>query len=428
MLRSFIALTVLTIVSGCHQCGETRLFSRAISPFYCAHTGESSVFKPCFSCRLPFSLNRNELGQNPPVVEKREVNSLVSEPKSQPPSPPVAAIDSNQTNDDLRTDSDSLTNNDLISVIDPNIKPESIPHNKLQSDLHNQLESNANEGPAQSVEPTQPSSTPQMDLPTAEEISHNPSAPVLTIDSSVGDVMEPDALALDSQTSIRHSTLRVITDRDRFLDLIVESTPQPAADESTVLRISQSSQQSDTASKVDTEIEITSSFPPVVQQSEDLPTAIENPDVNVDITLKARAVQPYQATIHNRAQLLDLESMRLAIPAKPLDVSQFNDTRFLADIDNNWRFDPLPNTTPFAAGIVDLKTGNFSSEYRFAPLPSVVTQDPNAVNHNSLQTLPTSQPSGTGSVTDVVVDLVAPQLDTNPATAARPIQKPGDRR
>ena len=437
MLRSLIALAVLVFVAGCHRCGETRLFPKALKPFHHAQTSGRIGFNSHLACRVPFSLKRNRVSQCSAVVENQtdnvvslEAKTQTPETKSNTPSLPTANVESNSPNDVSISGIDpacDLESNNGNLASSSNLETNSNQESSSNSNQESSSNSESNNTPVENLEakPPQPA-VPE--LPTSEDILQTRSATALTIDPSVPNAYEPKMLAVDNRISAQQNAIRIVTDRDGSLDLILESLPQPASGEKTEPQIAQADQSFDTTPIADSETEANSLITQDVHEFEDLPVGRRDAVAAAEVILYARAVQPYQARIVNKTQLLDLDSLLPTIPSKPLDVGRFDDTRFLADIDNNWRFAPLPKSWPFADGTRYQNSANASSEYEFTPLPKLVARESNPIGRDTSGVSANLQPSTNASVTDVIVDLIAPQLDTNPATAARPIQKPGDRR
>ena len=455
MLRSLIAFAVLVFVSGCHRCGETRLLPKALKPFHRAQTSGSFRFNSHLAYRVPFSLKRTRVSQCSAVVEN-QTNNVVSletktqtpESKSNTPPLPTANVESNSPNkvpifsvNPIRNLESNNGNLGSGNNLEANRNLESSNNDNLDSNISSNQESNisnigsssnseSNNEPLENrkAEPTQPTAIPDLELPTSEDILQTRSAAALTIDPSVPNAYEPKMLAVDNRSSAQQNAIRIVADRDRSLDLFLESLPQPAAGEKTGSRITQADQSSDTTPIADSETKADGLITQDVCEFEELPVGRENAVAASEVTLHARAVQLYQAPLGNEAQMTDLDLLLPTIPSKPLDFGRFDDTRFLADIDNNWRFAPLPRSWPFADGTRHQNSASASSEYEFTPLPKLIARESNPIGRDTSGISANLQQSTNGSVTDVIVDLIAPQLDTNPATAARPIQKPGDRR
>lgn len=153
---------------------------------------------------------------------------------------------------------------------------------------------------------------------------------------------------------------------------------------------------------------------PVQEKTEPL-VLPQPPQAPKEIVLRATATMPYQSVRSERVELLNVQQMAPTIPARPgvpavvanPPVPAVNAPGW---VNSDWGKGVVPD---FSA------LGEIAPEQvEFAPLPP---------SSEALKDSPTveSQPATKG---DSSLGKIMPELDTNPATAARPIQKNQERR
>lgn len=139
------------------------------------------------------------------------------------------------------------------------------------------------------------------------------------------------------------------------------------------------------------------------------------PQAPKEIVLKAIATMPYQSVRSERVELLNVQQMAPTIPARPgipaVVVNPPAPTlNALGWANSDWSKELLPDFSALGESAPE--------QVEFAPLPpsSEVLKESPAVE---------SQPVRGGGTT---LGKITPELDSNPATAARPIQKNQERR
>lgn len=133
------------------------------------------------------------------------------------------------------------------------------------------------------------------------------------------------------------------------------------------------------------------------------------PQAPKEIVLRATATMPYQSVRSERVELLNVQQMAPTIPARPGVPAVVANPGLPAVnapgwANQDWSKGLVPDFSALGTAAPD--------EIGFAPLP---------------QESPTVEPK-TVSGTETNVGKVTPELDANPATAARPIQKNQERR
>lgn len=147
-------------------------------------------------------------------------------------------------------------------------------------------------------------------------------------------------------------------------------------------------------------------------ETEEIPQKIETPR---EIVLRATATIPYQSIRSERVELLNVQQLAPAIPARPglpavakPRVEGGPQARGWANQD--WSRGIVPDFSALGQAAPE--------EVNFQPLPA--SQLPQSGDQTAETGVSTQNPQGQGRI--------VPELDANPATAARPIQKSSDRR
>jgi len=139
------------------------------------------------------------------------------------------------------------------------------------------------------------------------------------------------------------------------------------------------------------------------------------PQAPKEIVLRATATMPYQSVRSERVELLNVQQMAPTIPARPgIPAVVVNPPAPTVNTpgwaNSEWSKGLLPDFSALGESAPE--------QVEFAPLPS---------STEALRESPTveSQPVRGGKSS---LGKITPQLDANPATAARPIQKNQERR
>lgn len=143
-----------------------------------------------------------------------------------------------------------------------------------------------------------------------------------------------------------------------------------------------------------------------------IPQKVEAPQ---EIVLRATATMPYQSIRNERVELLNVQQLAPTIPARPglpavVQRPPLSGEAPRGWANQDWSRELMPDFS-------DLGTAA-PQEVQFTPLPAV--QQPGSSSQTA-----EAGPSGESQPSH---GRIVPELDTNPATAARPIQKPSERR
>lgn len=142
-----------------------------------------------------------------------------------------------------------------------------------------------------------------------------------------------------------------------------------------------------------------------------------------EVVLQARAFAPYQSLRTHHVELLNASQQAYTLPAAPRNQFLIAGDLPVADETyskgpNEIRFLQLPEDHRPSIPVENARTTR-PEKIEFSPLPASVSND----HGNLMATQPAAQ-----NANEVSISILAPEPDTNPATAARPIQKPTDRR
>lgn len=143
-----------------------------------------------------------------------------------------------------------------------------------------------------------------------------------------------------------------------------------------------------------------------------IPQKIEQPK---EIVLRATATMPYQSVRSERVELLNVQQMAPTVPARPGSPAIVLGAPAASPqprgwANSDWSKELLPDFSALGAAAPEV--------IQFAPLPS--SEESKVAGPQAAAA--TAQEEGQS------VGRIMPELDTNPATAARPLQKSGDRR
>jgi hypothetical protein len=153
---------------------------------------------------------------------------------------------------------------------------------------------------------------------------------------------------------------------------------------------------------------------PEVKEAEPqiIPHKLEEPK---EIVLRATATMPYQSVRNERVELLNVQQLAPTIPARP-GVPAIVQGAPAAELhprgwaNRDWSKELLPDFSALGEAAPEV--------IQFTPLPAA---DLPAVDGNQAAAATPQEPGQS-------VGRIVPELDTNPATAARPLQKSSDRR
>lgn len=163
------------------------------------------------------------------------------------------------------------------------------------------------------------------------------------------------------------------------------------------------------------------SAPLIERLSEPEPKKIEPllipqlPEAPKEIVLRATATMPYQSVRSERVELLNVQQMAPTIPARPGAPAVVRSSPAIQSPAPGWA------NSDWSKGLIpDFSAlGEAAPQHvEFAPLPP---SERSAENTQPEGTRPTGSTEGT-------LGKIVPELDSNPATAARPIQNANDRR
>jgi hypothetical protein len=228
----------------------------------------------------------------------------------------------------------------------------------------------------------------------AQVESDLPSAEAFARDSRFDQAQEePQPERVDDQERLREARIQ------QLLDLLAKAEEQAAAD------VAPSLPQTPIIERArETELEVIE--PQVVPQKVEAPQ---------EIVLRATATMPYQSVRSERVELLNVQQLSPTVPARPghpavVQRPAVNTEAPRGWANQEWARELVPDFSALGQSAPE--------EVQIAPLPAV--QQPALSGQTAEANAPVAGEKSVGRIT--------PELDTNPSTAARPIQKSGDRR